>query len=64
MSWTIYYAEELWCGIDEVEDLWYEEQEQSFREMAQYAYDCEYHAREIAVCVAYEDACWIPVVIP
>lgn len=57
-------AEELRRGVDEVEDLGDEQQEQGFAEVSEDANDGKYHAREIAVGVAHEDAGGIPVVAP
>lgn len=55
-------TEELRGGVDEVEDLWDEEQEEGFREVTADTYDGEDHAGEVAVGVPYEDFGWVPVV--
>ncbi len=57
-------AEELRGGVDEVEDLGDEEQEERLGEVAEDADDGEDHAREVAVGVSDEDARGVPVVAP
>ena len=57
-------AEELRGGVDEVEDLRDEEEEERFGEVAEDADDGEDHAGEVAVGVSDEDARGVPVVPP
>lgn len=56
-------AEDLGGRVEEVEDLGYEEEAESFGEVAEDTDDGEDHAGEVAVGVADEDAGRVPVVV-
>lgn len=56
-------AEDLGARVEEVEELRDEEQAERLGEVAEDADDGEDHSGEIAVCVADEDLCRIPVVV-
>ena len=64
VPWAINNAEELGCGIDEVDNLRDEKKQQCLREMPQDSDNSKDHPGEIAVCVAHEDAGGIPIVRP
>jgi hypothetical protein len=55
-------AENLWAGVEEVEDLRNEEQAQCLGKMSKNTNDSKNHAREVAVGVSDKDLCGIPVV--
>ena len=54
-------SEELWCGVDKVEDLGDEEEEHGLAEVAEDGDHCKRHASEVAVCVTNEHSGGIPV---
>lgn len=56
-------AEDLGGRVEEVEDLRYEEEAEGFGEVAEDTDDGEYHAGEVAVGVADEDAGRVPVMV-
>lgn len=56
-------AEDLRAGVEEVEELRDEEQAERLGEVAEDADDGEDHAGEVAVGVADEDLCRVPVVV-
>ena len=47
-------AEKLRSGIQEVEDLWDEEQEHGLAKVTEDRYHRKRHAREVAKCVPYK----------
>jgi len=64
MSRTVDDPEQLRGGVEEVEDLGDEQQQEGLGEMPQDSDDGEDHAREVAVGVAHEDLRGVPVVCP
>lgn len=61
MTWARDEAKELWGGVDEVEHLWDEEQEQGLAEVTQDAHHSKSHASEIAESITHEHRGWVPV---
>ncbi len=57
-------TEKLWSRVEEVEDLWYEEEKQSFAEMSKDSNNCKDHSREIAIRVPNKHLRWVPVMPP
>jgi hypothetical protein len=64
VPWTVDDAEELRSGIDEVEDLRDEQEEEGLGEVPEDADHGKYHSSKVAVRVSYEDLGGIPVVKP
>lgn len=61
MSRTWNDMKQLRRRVDKVEDLRHEQEQKSFAEMAKDTYDCKHHPSEIAISVADENLCRIPV---
>lgn len=60
MPWAGYEMEKLGYGVEEVDDLRYEEEEHGLAEVAQDPDHCEGHAGDVAEGVADKHAGWIP----
>ncbi len=53
--------EQLGNGVQEIQNLRDEKQEQRFREVSEYSHNSERHAREVAVRITHEHLCRTPV---
>lgn len=61
MPWAKDNSEQLWQRVDEVDELWNEEEQQSLREMTQNSDTGKSHASEVRVRVSHEHLGRIPV---
>lgn len=52
VPWARHNAKKLWQGVDEVDDLWDEEEQHSLAEVAQDAHHSERHPGKITKCIA------------
>lgn len=60
MSGTWHKVEQLRHGIEEVQDLWQEEEQQCFTKVAKDSNHCKCHPGEIVEGVADEYSGWVP----
>lgn len=61
MPWTWHEMEKLWNGVQEVNYLRYEEQQNCFAEVSQNANHCKCHSRQVTKGVANKNSGWISV---
>ena len=61
VSWAWDQSEELWCGVDKVEDLRDEEEEHGLAEVAEDGNHRKCHASKVAVCVTNKHSGGVPV---
>ena len=60
VAWTWNETEELWDGIEEVEDLRYEEKQHGLAEVAEDTNHSKCHSCEVAERVTHKHTRWVP----